>query len=30
LDVDLPPKVEYPTWGAWFKAAPVRILRSIF
>jgi amino acid transporter len=29
LDVDLPPKVEYPTWGAWFKAAPIRIFRSI-
>ncbi|CRL17440.1 Amino acid/polyamine transporter I [Penicillium camemberti] len=30
LDVDLPPRVEYPTWGAWFKAAPMRLLRSIF
>jgi amino acid transporter len=30
LDVDLPPKVEYPTWGAWFKAAPMRIFRSLF
>ncbi|CAI7654565.1 hypothetical protein PCG10_010749 [Penicillium crustosum] len=30
LDVDLPPRVEYPTWGAWFKAAPLRLLRSIF
>ncbi|KAJ6013353.1 Amino acid transporter [Penicillium herquei] len=29
LDVDLPPKVEYPTWGAYFKAAPMRIFRSI-
>jgi amino acid transporter len=29
LDVDLPPKVEYPTWGQWFKAAPIRIFRSI-
>ncbi|CAG8074746.1 unnamed protein product [Penicillium salamii] len=30
LDIDLPPKVEYPTWKAWIKAAPMRILRSIF
>ncbi|KGO77441.1 Amino acid/polyamine transporter I [Penicillium italicum] len=30
LDVDLPPRVEYATWGAWFKAAPLRLLRSIF
>lgn len=30
LDVDLPPRVEYPTWGAWFKAAPLRLLRSLF
>jgi len=30
LDVDLPPRVEYPTWSAWFKAAPLRLLRSIF
>jgi amino acid transporter len=30
LDVDLPPKVVYHTWGEWFKAAPMRILRSIF
>ncbi|KAJ5344330.1 Amino acid/polyamine transporter I [Penicillium brevicompactum] len=30
LDIDLPAKVEYPTWGSWFKAAPIRILRSIF
>ncbi|KUM58022.1 hypothetical protein ACN42_g9148 [Penicillium freii] len=30
LDVDLPPRVEYPTWGAWFQAAPLRLLRSIF
>ncbi|KAJ5513809.1 Amino acid/polyamine transporter I [Penicillium fimorum] len=29
LDMDLPPKVEYPTWGSWFKAAPMRIVRSI-
>jgi amino acid transporter len=28
-DVDLPPKVEYPAWGAWFKAAPMRVVRSI-
>jgi amino acid transporter len=30
LDVDLAPRVEYPTWGAWFKAAPMRIVRSLF
>ncbi|CAG8004523.1 unnamed protein product [Penicillium olsonii] len=30
LDADLPPKVEYPTWGGWMKAAPMRVLRSIF
>ncbi|KAG0159653.1 hypothetical protein PDIDSM_7176 [Penicillium digitatum] len=30
LDLDLAPRVEYPTWGAWFKAAPMRLLRSIF
>lgn len=30
LDVDLPPKVVYNTWGEWFKAAPIRIVRSIF
>ncbi|KAJ5771099.1 uncharacterized protein N7511_003150 [Penicillium nucicola] len=30
LDVDLPPRVEYATWGEWFKAAPLRVLRSIF
>ncbi|CAG7924751.1 unnamed protein product [Penicillium olsonii] len=30
LDVDLPPKVEYRTWGDWIKAAPMRVLRSIF
>ncbi|KAJ5683037.1 hypothetical protein N7462_006202 [Penicillium macrosclerotiorum] len=30
LDVDLPPKVEYHTWGEWLKAAPMRIVRSIF
>jgi amino acid transporter len=30
LDVDLPPRVEYPTWGEWFKAAPMRVARSIF
>ncbi|KAJ5606478.1 amino-acid permease [Penicillium lagena] len=30
LDVDLPPKVEYPTWGAWLKAAPMRLFHSIF
>jgi amino acid transporter len=30
LDVDLPPKVVYHTWGEWFKAAPMRIVRSIF
>jgi amino acid transporter len=29
LDVDLPPKVEYATWGEWFKAAPLRVVRSI-
>jgi amino acid transporter len=29
LDVDLPPKVEYPSWRAWIKAAPMRIVRSI-
>ncbi|KAJ5960730.1 uncharacterized protein N7479_007880 [Penicillium vulpinum] len=29
LDVDLPPRVEYATWGAWFKALPMRIVRSI-
>lgn len=29
LDVDLPPKVEYATWEEWFKAAPLRIARSI-
>lgn len=30
LDVDLPPKVEYPTWGAWLKAAPRRVWFSLF
>ncbi|KAJ5082154.1 Amino acid/polyamine transporter I [Penicillium argentinense] len=30
LGVDLPPKIEYPTWGAWLKAAPMRVLRSFF
>ncbi|KAJ6109565.1 amino-acid permease [Penicillium sp. IBT 16267x] len=30
LDVDLPPKIEYPTWGAWFMAAPMRVVRSLF
>lgn len=30
LDVDVPPTVEYSTWGEWFKAAPMRIARSIF
>ena len=30
LDVDLPPKVEYATWGEFFKAAPLRIVRSLF
>lgn len=30
LDSDMPPKVEYPTWGAYFKAAPMRVVRSIF
>ncbi|KAJ5902282.1 amino-acid permease [Penicillium taxi] len=30
LDVDLPPKIEYATWGDWFKAAPMRIVRSVF
>lgn len=30
LDVDLPPKVEYHTLGAWLKAAPVRLFRSLF
>ncbi|KAJ5096940.1 hypothetical protein N7456_007661 [Penicillium angulare] len=29
LDVDLPPKVEYATWGEYFKVAPMRLLRSI-
>jgi amino acid transporter len=29
LDVDLPPKVEYPTWGAWAKAAPMQVVCSI-
>lgn len=29
LDVDLPPKVEYASWGEWFKAAPLRVVRSI-
>jgi len=30
LDVDLPPKVEYATWGEYFKAAPLRIVHSLF
>jgi amino acid transporter len=30
LDIDLPPKVEYATWGEWIKAAPLRIVRSLF
>jgi len=30
LDVDLPPKVVYNTWGEWIKAAPMRVVRSIF
>ncbi|KAJ5491422.1 amino-acid permease [Penicillium diatomitis] len=30
LDVDLPPKRVYNTWGEWFAAAPMRIVRSIF
>ncbi|KAJ5157927.1 general amino-acid permease GAP1 [Penicillium canariense] len=30
LDVDLEPRKEYATWGEWLKAAPVRVVRSIF
>lgn len=30
LDVDLPPRKEYATWGEWFQAAPMRIVRSLF
>ncbi|KAJ5247303.1 amino-acid permease [Penicillium chermesinum] len=30
LDYDLPAKVEYRTWGEYFKAAPLRIVRSLF
>jgi amino acid transporter len=30
LDVNLQPKVEYDTWGEWIKAAPTRILHSLF
>lgn len=29
LDVDLPPKVEYATFGEWVKAAPMRLVRSL-
>ncbi|KAJ5577921.1 uncharacterized protein N7459_006885 [Penicillium hispanicum] len=29
LDVDLPPKVKYDTWGAWLKAMPMRIVHSV-
>jgi len=29
LDGDLPPRVKYNTWGEWFRAAPMRILRSL-
>jgi amino acid transporter len=28
LDDDLEPKRKYATWGEWFKAAPMRIVRS--
>jgi amino acid transporter len=28
LDIDLVPRVKYDTWGAWFKAIPMRLLRS--
>lgn len=30
LDVDLAVRKEYATWGEWIKAAPMRILRSLF
>lgn len=30
LDVDLPPRKEYATWGEWLKAAPMRIFHSFF
>ncbi|OJJ46220.1 hypothetical protein ASPZODRAFT_67015 [Penicilliopsis zonata CBS 506.65] len=29
LDVDLPPRKVYATWGEWFKAAPMRMVRSL-
>jgi len=29
LDGDLPPRVKYNTWGEYFRAAPMRILRSL-
>lgn len=30
LDVDIAPRVKYDSWGAWAKALPMRLLRSIF
>lgn len=30
LDVDLPPKKEYATFWEWLKAAPMRLVRSLF
>jgi amino acid transporter len=30
LDIDLPPRVKYPTFGEWLKAAPMRTVRSLF
>ncbi|KAH8691405.1 putative general amino-acid permease GAP1 [Talaromyces proteolyticus] len=30
LDVDLPPRVEYATRGEWLKAAPMRLLHSLY
>lgn len=30
LDADLEPRKKYDTWGEWLKAAPMRVVRSIF
>lgn len=29
LDVNLPPKVEYATWGEWLASVPMRLVRSL-
>lgn len=29
LDVDVPPRVKYDTWGDWLKALPMRLIKTI-